>query len=482
MFQDQLPVRVVCVTATALITLSCATAAAEADAPDYSLTVGVPRMTRAGQAWAGLVDNRGLGGHFLLSEELVGTVSPSDMSNARFGSAFLVKDVDGDGYDDLVVGAPGHPDRTGQNVPGRVDLLFGTATGISAARAMSLVTPALAGDEFGAALSLSARADDSYGWNLWVGAPGHDVGDATDAGAVFRYALSVDGTPSYVETVTQNNPLVPGIAETDDRFGSVLSGDGGNRTAVGVPNEDLGALADAGTMQLLHTHWLDNTLTQATALNQNSPGVPGTAEAGDHFGAAIASGGLLVGVPGEDVGRIKNAGLVQTFGYPRSVLESGAYTQNSPGVPGVAEAGDRFGAAVSDGIFQCNEQITAAVGAPGEDVGQIRNAGSVTLILQTLRSGLKLSQCPAQVFRQGRGLPGTAETDDQVGSSMGVRSGDPHLDEDRTDAVLIGVPYEDVGTVYDAGRVIVGTGSGALSYGHRNGSHLGMRFGSIFAS
>jgi hypothetical protein len=235
-------------------------------------------------------------------------------------------------------------------------------------------------------------------------------------------------------------------------------------------------------MQLLHTHWLDNTLIQATALNQNSPGVPGTAEAGDRFGAAIASGGLLVGVPGEDVGRIKNAGLVQTFGYPRSVLESGAYTQNSPGVPGVAEAGDRFGAAVSDGIFQCNEQVTAAVGAPGEDIGQISNAGSVTLILQTLRSGLKLSQCPAQMFRQGRGLPGTAEAGDQVGSSMGVRSGDPHLDEDRTDTVLIGVPYEDVGTVKDSGRVIVGTGPSAKGFGYQGGPVPGMRFGSIFPS
>ncbi|HST81101.1 MAG TPA: hypothetical protein VLL08_05145, partial [Kineosporiaceae bacterium] len=167
---------------------------------------------------------------------------------------------------------------------------------------------------------------------------------------------------------------------------------------------------------------------------------------------------------------------------PDSLVPSVAYTQNSKGVPGVAEAGDRFGAAVSGGIFQCPETISAAVGAPGENVGRVKNAGSVTLILEPALSGLKLSECPAKVYSQGHGLPGTAEADDQVGAALGVRPGDPELEEDMTDAVLIGIPREDVGKVYDAGRVVIGTGYRPTSFGHQGGSLPGLRFGSVFPS
>ena len=70
----------------------------------------------------------------------------------------------------------------------------------------------------------------------------------------------------------------------------------------------------------------------AVALDQNSAGVPGVAEAGDRFGRSLDSVNvnsigttrLAVGVPGEDVGAAGNAGSVQLFSSNESTLTPGS--------------------------------------------------------------------------------------------------------------------------------------------------------------
>jgi FG-GAP repeat len=56
-------------------------------------------------------------------------------------------------------------------------------------------------------------------------------------------------------------------------------------------------------------------------------------------------GDLAVGLPGEDVGRLPNAGAVSVLYGRANGMRSDrrVITQNSPGVPGFAEAGDQFG-------------------------------------------------------------------------------------------------------------------------------------------
>lgn len=60
--------------------------------------------------------------------------------------------------------------------------------------------------------------------------------------------------------------------------------DGGTDLAAGAPDEDVGAVVDAGAVSVL------NGLTTAGQfLTQDSPGVGSSAEPGDSFGAALAA-------------------------------------------------------------------------------------------------------------------------------------------------------------------------------------------------
>jgi hypothetical protein len=200
----------------------------------------------------------------------------------------------------------------------------------------------------------------------------------------------------------------------------------------------------------------------------------------------VSVNGYVVGVPDEDIGALKSAGGVQNFrfGDLAQKLVPGAFqTQNSKGIPGTAEAGDQYGAAVTVGLFDCHEVFSKAVGAPGEDLGKTTNAGSVTL------SNLEVGNypCSPRLLSQGKGLPGSAETGDAVGAALGSVNGDSDLEEDRTDVLLVGAPGEDVGTAKagrDVGRVTTRhAGQGRTqSFGFAGGDRQNLRYGSVFGS
>ena len=128
-----------------------------------------------------------------------------------------------------------------------------------------------------------------------------------------------------------------------------------------------------------------------------------------------------------------------------------------------------------------------AIGSPGEDVGTVANAGSVTLV-ELLRSvGGEPGGCPPQMFRQGRGLPGTPEPGDALGASLGMVYGDGGLEEDRYDTLLIGAPGEDVGTTRarrNTGRAVLWSYSPLQkhAFGYSGGDLAGLRYGSFFAT
>lgn len=385
------------------------------------------------------------------------TSNPGD----RFGESVATADVDNDGCDDLAVGAPGY-----DSSKGRVSLLFGRTDHTLAMG--STLTGTAAHGSFGAqVLLLTPQKLTGSGWvrtnqQLVVSAPTADDGAKWEAGQVVVLPLTSGfALTGSRKVITQNSPGVPGSSENGDRFGTALAGQ--DRTiVVGTPNEAVGTRRNAGAVTLLSATQSAPTTFKGVTVTQNSAGVPGTAEAGDEFGAAVAfrDNHVLIGAPGETIGSARWTGQVHLLSFnpnARTYRSLRAVHQNTTGIPGANETGDYFGSSVALGINTV-DQLTAIVGAPGEAIGKLLGAGSVTMFRANRSGGI------ARSVHQGTpGIAGAPEAGDRFGWSVGVVSGDLADGEAMRDGVVIGVPGEDVGAADDAGTVVYSRTLGSWS-------------------
>ena len=359
--------------------------------------------------------------------------------------------------------------RVDADDPGRVVVAFGSQTGVTTVGAQVITPPTSAdGDGFGAAL---------YGTSgLWVGAPGTTVDGVPDAGAIYHYTLAADGTATLDQTLTEASPIIGLVPAAGDEFGSVFGQGSVDSLMVGVPKRAVDGQAQAGIVVNLTSSTGSGPVDGAQVLSQDTPGVPGISEAGDHFGASLSNG--VVGVPDEDIGSIANAGMIQVFdaapGITGAVVPGPAYDENTPGVPGIAETGDRFGAALTHASV-CFGQTSVFVGSPGESIGSIADAGSVTALAYTSPDG----DCAARVYHQSGLLPGTAEKGDEVGATLAQDPGTTDSEDDYFAWIVIGAPGEDLGPTVDAGMVQRLGPRGFVDSGYVYGPLRLTRFGAV---
>ncbi len=118
-----------------------------------------------------------------------------------------------------------------------------------------------------------------------------------------------------MQTFDQDTQGVPGGGESGDSFGAELdlgdvNGDGHLDLVVGSPGENLTGGTDTGAVTILYgaADGSGITGTGARMIDQDTPGVPNSNEAGDYFGSDVhvddldgdGLGDVVVGASGEN--------------------------------------------------------------------------------------------------------------------------------------------------------------------------------------
>lgn len=369
------------------------------------------------------------------------------MSGAKFGSAVVTGDFNGDGKVDVAVGAP--KDTVGGAASGSVSVFSGSASGIGTGKRLTQSNAGLsneAGDLFGAALAAGDFNKDGFA-DLAVGAPGEVIGTVKSGDIVV-----FSGSASGLSTGQGFNQSTGGGAdEAGDAFGSALAagdfnGDGFADLAIGVPGEVPANETVKGGLVFVFKGSASGVVAGWSTTQEDSGG---STEADDEYGAALAAGNvtgtshadLVVGAPGEAVGSgPADAGSVYVVPGAASGKSTGFMITQSDG-GGSSELGDRFGSALAVANVDKDAFADIAVGVPGEAPGSAPAGGSVMVF----PGGTTTVDTGFPVQESGGGEAVTAG--DKFGSALAARdaNGDGFAD------LLIGAPGKTYGSATAAG-------------------------------
>jgi FG-GAP repeat len=235
-----------------------------------------------------------------------------------------------------------------------------------------------------------------------------------------------------------------------------FNNDGAADLAIGVPFEFVGAIQDAGAVNVLYGSAGGLRGPGSQLFTQDTPGFPGSADPQDNLGSGLATGDfdhdgfadLAIGVPGEDVGAVGSAGtVIALYGSAGGLTTVGAQLLTQVG--SAAEANDAFGGSLAAGDFNHDGFADLAAGAPSEDAFTTVDAGAVSVLYGS--SG-GLTRVSGQLFTQ---VAGAVEAGDFFGEALAA--GD--FNHDGFADLAAGARFEDVGTTEDAGAVSVVPGS-----------------------
>jgi len=325
------------------------------------------------------------------------TNGPDLANNDQFGFGITnIGDLNGDGVNDLIVGANG--DDEGGGARGAVHIMFMNTDGSvdSTVEINSSTTngPTLTNsDWFGGAVANIGDLDGDGVNDLAVGTTGDDEGGDL-RGAVHIMFMNTDG--SVDSTVEINSSTANGPTLTNgDHFGKSvenigdLNNDGVNDLAIGAHQDDDGG-TDRGAVHILYMN-TDGSVDSTVEINDSTTNGP-ELEDEDAFGRSVANIGdldgdgvndLIVGADKDNAGGANRGTIhiihMNTDGSVKSTVEINNETTNGPSM----RDQDFFGFAVANiGDLDGNGINDLAVGAYGDDggAGVGNNSGAVHLI------------------------------------------------------------------------------------------------------
>ncbi len=400
--------------------------------------------------------------------------TPSDIpavpaATVRFASSLATGDFNGDGYADLVIADDGAT-VDGLEDAGAIAVLYGSAAGLTATGSQYFTRNTAGGagsaqldDRFARSMAAADFGRRSF-TDLAISSGGEGVGGAVHV----LYGSAAGLTETGGQIWSQASPGIKGSPEEGDNFGWALAAANFNGTgpadlAVGVPQEAVGRVRVAGSVQVIIGSSEGLTADGDQVWHRDSPGIKGTAGSGEFFGFALTAG-HFAGRASADLAVLawEDRSVSVLYGAAKGLTATGDQLWNaaSSGLPDGAFGGENLlPATLTAANFghdpAAGPRDDLAIGVEGEVDGGV-------LVLYGARTGLSASG--SKLWSQTRaGVPGVAEREDNFGAALATGS----FDGGRYAELAVGSPGESVSHVVPAGtvHVIRGTSDGLQTTG-----------------
>ncbi|MBK7952412.1 MAG: FG-GAP repeat protein [Deltaproteobacteria bacterium] len=316
-----------------------------------------------------------LSGEFGFADNGLSALSANAQIESNQPGAFLGEsvssagDVNGDGYGDVIVGAPSYV--AGQFGEGAAFIFLGGPAGIADGDPSNAATQ-LESNRVNGNLGRSVAASgdvngDGFG-DVIVGVPGYDSGQGANGGAAFVYlgraAGIPDGGPSNAATILESNQPNSYFGYSVASAGDV-NGDGFSDVVVGAYLHEVGPEQDEGAAFVFH----GSPVGIANGSPTNAAARLESDQAGAGFGWSVAGAGDVNGDGFADL-------IVGSPSYQSFVQSGAAFLFH--GSPAGVEDGNPSNA---DGQIYTDQEHAIALGSSVAGAGDVDGDGFADVIV-----------------------------------------------------------------------------------------------------